>query len=78
MCPLPCENHIFFLNGETELLVFILVKARGPVTVSRNTNISHSKLENLTWLLPTTTQILQELAFEPLSHNNAQLLKRQG
>jgi hypothetical protein len=67
-----------FLNGEMELLVLILVKARRPVKVSRNTNILHTKPKNLTWVLPTTTQILQEPAFEPLFHNNAPLLKERA
>jgi hypothetical protein len=60
-----------------ELLVLILEKAQRHVIANRNTNILLIKPENLIWVLPTTTQILQELAFEPLSHNNAQLLKRE-
>jgi hypothetical protein len=80
---IPCGGQMyvvcfFFFERRTELHVFILVKAQRPITVSRNTNILHTKSGNLTWVLPTTTQILQELAFEPLSHNNAPLLKRDG
>jgi hypothetical protein len=46
--------------------------------VSRNINILRTKLKNLIWVLFITTQILQELAFEPFFYNNAPLLKGEG
>jgi hypothetical protein len=66
----------FFLNGERSSKYSFLVKAKSQsVEIQPSYTLSQKKL---TWVLSTTTQILQELAIEPLSHNKRSTTKKRG